>query len=333
MNDFEYTATAIAHPNIAIAKYWGKRDESLNLPLFDSVSFGVNGLETRTTASWSDDIPDDALYINDCQVPPSRMERMLRIIQTVRKLKGWAKKCEIHSHNNFAHSSGLASSASGAAGAAVAVSCAAGVVLSQTELSALARLGSGSAARSIHAGWTRWHAGHLDDGSDSYAEPFAPSDYWPLNVFIVQISNEPKAVSSTECMKRCMHSPLWDAYCAEVSSAAERVQHAVINRDFDDFAAASHHNAMLLHALTMSCPQPVCYFAPKTIALIQKIFAMRATMPVCCTLDAGPNVVILCEDIACSYVSNEIAALDVPFVQTTIGGGTSLADCVVWGYP
>ena len=323
----EYTATAIARPNIAIAKYWGKRDESLNLPFFDSVSFGVDGLETRTTASWCDDIPDDVLFMNDCLVPECRMERMKRMMDVMRKQKGWSKKCAIHSHNNFAHSSGLASSASGAAGAALAMSHAAGISLSQTELSAFARLGSGSAARSIHAGWTRWYRGCCPDGSDSYAEQFAPPDFWALNVFVVQISTGPKLVSSTECMKLCMHSPFWNAYCAEVSSAADVVQDAVLNRDFEALAAASHHNAMLLHALTMSCPKPVCYFAPKTIEIIQKILRMSAEkMPVCFTIDAGSNVVILCEDAASSSVRNEIIALDVPFLQTTIGGGTSLAD-------
>ncbi len=319
-----HTATAIAHANIAIAKYWGKRDEQLNLPLFDSVAFGINELVTQTTATWTDEASEDALFIDGWHVPPQRIERMQRMMDIVRARKGWTKKCLLHSHNAFAHSSGLASSASGAAAAASAMSGAAGLDLSPTELSVLARHGSGSAARSIHAGWTRWHAGTSPDGSDSYAVQFAPPDHWPLDVFVVQLSTARKPVSSTECMKQCELSPFWQTYCAEASAAADIAQKAVMDRNFASLTAAAHHNAMMLHALVMSCPQPVCYFEPQTIAVIQKIFRMSTAIPVCCTIDAGPNVVVLCEEIACPFVKNEIMALDVPFIQTTIGGGAKI---------
>ncbi len=321
----QYTHTAVAHANIAIAKYWGKRDEQLNLPLFDSVAFGVNDLCTQTTATWSDEATEDALYIDGWHVPLQRIERMQRMMDIIRTQKGWSKKCVLQSHNAFAHSSGLASSASGAAAAAYAMSCAAGLDLSPAELSVLARHGSGSAARSIHAGWTRWRAGSQADGSDSYAVQFASPDHWPLNVFVVQLSSARKPVSSTECMKQCELSPFWQTYCAEAFAAADIAQKAVTDRNFGALAAAAHHNAMMLHALIMSCPQPVCYFEPQTIAVVQKIFKMSTAIPVCCTIDAGPNVVVLCEDIACPFVKNEIMAIGVPFIQTTIGGGTKTA--------
>ena len=323
-SDTPYSATAVAHANIAIAKYWGKRNEQLNLPFFDSVAFGVEALETQTTAVWNDEMPCDALFIDDWQVPEHRMDRMRRMIDVVRERMGWNKKCQIRSRNHFTHSAGLASSASGSAAAALAVSSAAGLSLSPTELSILARLGSGSAARSIHSGWTRWHAGKNPDGSDSYATRIAPANYWPLNVFVVLVSTAHKEVSSTEGMRRCIQSPFWDAYEKEASQAAEIVQTAVIQRDFGALTNAAHHNAMLLHALAMSCPEPVCYFAPKTIEIIQKIFRMCSAIPVCCTIDAGANVIVLCEDIACPFVKNEIMSLHVPFIQTTIGGGTAL---------
>ena len=317
-----YTSKAISHPNIAIAKYWGKRDASLNLPLFDSVAFGLEGLTTQTTATWIDTPSADSLTIDDIRIPEHRISRIKRIIDAVREMKGWDKSCEIRSQNSFAHSSGLASSASGAAAAALAISKAAGIDLPQDALSTIARLGSGSAARSIHPGWTRWRAGSNADGSDSYAVQIAPADHWQLDVFVVCVSSTQKAVSSTECMMRCTESPFWNTYCEEASKAADIVQTIVRDRDFTALARAAHHNAMMLHALTLSCPEPVCYFAPQTIQIMQKIFRMSTAIPVCCTLDAGANVIVLCENIATPFVKNEIMDLDVPFIQTQIGGGT-----------
>lgn len=324
MQTCPHTAIAHAHANIAVAKYWGKRNSDLNLPCFDSVSFSVDALNTTTQAHWSDTYSSDALIIDDHQIPDHQMGRISRILDDIRKRKNWDKHCRLTSTNNFPHSSGLASSASGYAAAAVAASVAADLNDSQEELSRLARLGSGSAARSIAGGWVRWHAGHAPDGSDSFATSFAPPNHWPLQVFVVMISDAPKPVSSTEAMLRSQTSPFWEAYCHQAQTCADLAEDAIKNRDFLSLADVMHQSALMLHALTLSCQPPICYFAPKSIELLQFVLRSCRALHVCCTLDAGANVVVLCEEPAAPFVKNQILSLNVPFIQTTIGGGATV---------
>ena len=323
-NKEEFKATARAHANIAVAKYWGKRDSELNLPLFDSVAFNVDGLYTETTAVWDEEDFRDELIINDWQVPSHVMGRVKRILDDIRAQVGWSKRCVLRSTNNFARSSGLASSASGCAAAALAASAAAGLKLSEPQLSVLARLGSGSAARSVPSGWTRWYAGSDPKGADSFAKTIAPPDHWDIRVFVVQISAAQKSVASSDAMERCKASPFWDAYLREAAQAADIAQNAIFHRDFDTFSSAMHHNMMLLHALCMSCDSPICYVAPKSLELVQHILRACKAVHACCTMDAGANVVVLCEGPSYPFIKNDIIALGVPFIQTKIGGGAHL---------
>ena len=309
---------ASAYANIAVAKYWGKRDTQLNLPFFDSVSFSVAALKTETKAQWCDDLDADSLNIDGWQVPLPQMCRVTRILDEIRLRKSWNKHCILESHNSFPRSSGLASSASGCAAAAIAASGAAGLEYSQAELSVLARLGSGSAARSVLSGWVRWFSGTRQDGLDSYAVQIAPHDYWPLCVFVVQVTSETKPVSSRDAMLRCQQSPLWKAYMADAQKAADVAENAIKHKDFALLAEVMHHSALMLHALTLSCSPPICYFAPKSIELLQFVLRACRALNVCCTLDAGANVVVLCEEPSVPFVKNQIMSLGVPFIQTEI---------------
>ncbi|MBO4350992.1 MAG: diphosphomevalonate decarboxylase [Proteobacteria bacterium] len=317
-------ASAIAHANIAVAKYWGKRNSDINLPYVDSIAFNVDGLVTETTACWNEDDFRDGLVINGWEVPSQNIGRIQRILDAIRQKTGITQRCILHSKNNFHLATGLASSASGCAAAALAASKAAGLDLTESELSSLARLGSGSAARSIPDGWTRWHAGKLEDGSDSYAVSIAPPEHWPLHVFVVQVSDTPKSISSTEAMKKCQDSPFWQTYLNESKDAADIAQNAIIQRDFTALTAALHHNTMLLHALAMTCQPPILFLAPKSLELIQHILRTSQAMQVCCTLDAGANVVILCEEVCWPFIKNDIIALGLPYIQTHIGHGARL---------
>ena len=309
---------ASAYANIAVAKYWGKRDAELNLPYFDSVSFSVGALKTETQAQWRDDLEADSLVIDGWDVPLSQMGRVTHILDEIRRRKSWDKRCILESHNSFPRSSGLASSASGCAAAAMAASGAAGLECSPEALSVLARLGSGSAARSVCSGWARWFAGTREDGLDSYAVQIAPHDHWPLCVFVVQVTADAKAVSSREAMVRCQQSPLWSAYMADARRAADLAENAIRHKNFAALSDVMHHSAMMLHALTLSCCPPICYFAPKSIELLRFVLRSCRALNVCCTLDAGANVVVLCEETSVPFVKNQIISLGVPFVQTEI---------------
>ena len=124
-------------------------------------------------------------------------------------------------------------------------------------------------------------------------------------------------------------SPFWPAYQAEAQKHADIAEKAVKNRDFSAFADVMHRSTLMLHALALTSQPPVCYFAPQSIELLQFVLRSCQSLHVCCTLDAGANVVVLCEEVAAPFVKNHILSLDLPFIQTTIGGGVTVhAQCV-----
>lgn len=325
MTEHKDKATARAHANIAVAKYWGKRDAELNLPFFDSVAFNIEDLYTETTAVWNDEDPRDALSINGWNVPAQNLGRLQKMLDEIRQRANLGdKRCVLTSRNNFPHSTGFASSASGAAAAAKAASVAAGLDLSEKELTQLARLGSGSATRSIPTGWTRYYAGTAADGSDCYAKSFAPANHWNLYVFAVTIDSARKRVSSTDGMNACMKSPFWNAYLDAAKQHADAAQNAILQKDFKLLKEVMHSSTSLLHAVNLTAKPPIFYATPKTVEFIEHFMRQSQAIPVCLTLDAGANVVIVCEEVVYPFVKNDIIAMGLPYVQSRIGGGTTL---------
>jgi diphosphomevalonate decarboxylase len=161
------TATAQASPNIAFIKYWGNRDDSLRIPSNGSISMNLEGLYTRTTVSFQPSLPFDELIINGHEVTGAGLARISYILDIIRGMANIRERAEVMSENNFPSGTGIASSASAFAALALAGSKAAGLSLSEQELSRLARRGSGSASRSIPSGFVEWQAGTNDE--DSFA--------------------------------------------------------------------------------------------------------------------------------------------------------------------
>ena len=173
-------ATAIAHPNIAFTKYWGKVDAELNIPGNNSISMNLDGCTTKTTVEFSGAYDADVVYVDGKIVRPNKFEskNVYAFLNRVRELANLEEKAKVVSENNFPQGAGIASSASAAAALAVAATKAAGLDLSERELSTWARLFSGSGCRSIPAGFVEWHAGACHE--DSYAESIAPPEHWTL---------------------------------------------------------------------------------------------------------------------------------------------------------
>src|SRR5258705_8049641 len=172
------TATAKAFPNIAFIKYWGNRENTLRLPMNGSISMNLDGLYTRTTVSFQNSLPFDELIINGHEIIGTGLNRVSYILDIVRGMVDIHEHAEIVSENNFPAGAGIASSASAFAALALAGSKAAGLDLSEPELSRLARRGSGSASRSIPSGFVEWQVGTTDE--DSFAFSIAPADHWKL---------------------------------------------------------------------------------------------------------------------------------------------------------
>ena len=185
------TATALAHPNIALIKYWGNRDEALRLPASGSLSMNLAELETVTTVTFSPELSEDVVYLGgEPQADPTR-QRVSAHLDLVRRPAGLKLRARVDSRNNFPMGAGLASSASGFAALTLAGAAAAGLSLSEPALSALARRGSGSACRSIPGGFVEWQAG--TDADDSFAFSIAPPQHWALVDLIAIVSQAPKA--------------------------------------------------------------------------------------------------------------------------------------------
>src|SRR5262245_5570591 len=172
------TATAEAFANIAFIKYWGNRDNTLRLPMNGSISMNLDGLYTRTTVSFQPSLPFDELIINGHEVRGAGLDRISYVLDIIRGMANIYELAEVMSENNFPSGAGIASSAAAFAALALAGSKAAGLNLSEPELSRLARRGSGSASRSIPGGFVEWQVG--TDDKDSYAFSIAPRDHWNL---------------------------------------------------------------------------------------------------------------------------------------------------------
>jgi diphosphomevalonate decarboxylase len=287
--------TAIAHANIALIKYWGKRNSSLNLPAVGSISITLKELFTKTTIDFREDLKEDTLVLNDQSIQGAkrmRISRFLDLFRTQAKLKTYA---EVISHNNFPTGAGLASSASAFAALTKAASGALSLDLDDTKLSELARQGSGSAARSIYGGFVEMKVGNKPDGSDAVAVPLYPEEYWPLEVLICITTREPKDTGSTDGMNlTAQTSPFYPAWIESNADDLEEMRCALKEKDFQKLGELSEYNCLKMHGLAMSANPGLLYWNSITIKLIREVRLLRQKgIPAYFTIDAGPQVKIL----------------------------------------
>jgi diphosphomevalonate decarboxylase len=301
------TATAIAHPNIAFIKYWGNRDESLRLPVNGSISINLAGLETRTSVEFrdtGDKFSGDSLVINFQPVKGAGLQRVSAFLNLVRQMAGINAYAEVTSASNFPLGAGIASSAAAFAALALAATHAAGLDLGEKDLSRLARRGSGSACRSIPGGFVEWQLGTGD--ADSYAVSIASPDHWDLADCIAVLSSEHKPTGSTEGHSLAGTSPLQASRITDAPRRLEICRNAIQWRDFAAFAEIVELDSNMMHAVMMTSQPPLFYWQAATLTVMQAVREARAKgLPVCYTIDAGPNVHVITE----SAQSNRTAGL------------------------
>jgi diphosphomevalonate decarboxylase len=287
------SATAQANPNIAFIKYWGNRDNTLRLPVNGSISMNLDGLFTRTTVTFSASLPTDSLLINSKPVSGPGLERVSSILELVRGMAKINERAEVTSENNFPAGAGIASSAAAFAALALSASKAAGLDLSEPELSVLARRGSGSASRSIPAGFVEWQVGQGE--SDSYAFSIAPVEHWNLADCVAIVSAAHKKTGSTEGHAIAETSPLQNARVADAARRIEICRNAILNKDFEAFANIIEHDSDMMHAVMMTSNPPLMYWQAATVEIFHHVREWRASgLPVGYTVDAGANVHVLC---------------------------------------
>jgi diphosphomevalonate decarboxylase len=299
-----HTATAQSSPNIAFIKYWGNRDSGLRLPVNGSISMNLDGLFTRTSVNFIQALAADKLVINQHEVAGPGLDRVSSILDIVRQAAGFQMKAEVFSENNFPTGAGIASSAAAFAALALASTHAAGLDWSEPAISRLARLGSGSASRSIPAGFVEWKMG-MDD-QDSYAFSIAPADHWDLADCIAVVNSGPKATGSTEGHALAPSSPLQNARVADTPRRLEICRQAILERNFEALASVIEHDSDIMHAVMMTSRPALFYWKPATLAVMEAVREWRTRgIPAAYTIDAGPNVHVICTRAA----SNQVAKL------------------------
>ncbi len=287
-----YSATAQAGSNIAFIKYWGNLDDALRLPLTNSLSMTLDTAITVTTVTFLPDLAQDELLINDESVHGPPLDRVSHHLDHFRRLADVPWRARVLSRNTFPAGAGIASSASAFAALTVAAAAALGLDLSPRTLSAYARLGSGSAARSIFGGFVELVTGARHE--DAYAQPIAPPEHWPLVDVVAIVSQEHKAVGSTGGHALAHTSPMNAARLAWVHTALARARSAVLSRDWETLGQVMEMDALAMHAVMMTSTPSLLYWQPGTLAIMRAVRAWReGGLPAYFTIDAGPNVHII----------------------------------------
>lgn len=322
-------ATARAHPNIALVKYWGKRDERRILPHQSSVSVTLGPLAVTTTVEFVPERGPDAVTINGQVAEGSERQRVVDLLKLVRAL-GRGRKlgaAVVTSAGDFPKAAGLASSAAAFAALSVAARAAAGLPRDLKAESILARQGSGSACRSIHGGFVRWNRGRRPDGADSFGEQLFDERHWPaLRLVVGMVSREEKDVKSRDGMRGAVKtSPYYSAWAKTAEADAKTIVPLLRRRDLEAVGELAERNAWSMHATSLAAKPPLCYLKPQTLELIHACArARKQGVGVWFTLDAGPNPVLLTEakDLAAAHAL--ATAAGAPTVVTCGPGGDAV---------
>lgn len=310
-------ATTLAHPNIALAKYWGKRDYGHNLPAVPSLSVTLAGMTTATTVTFDPALERDELVLGGQEAPEKATARASGMLDRVRAMSGTTEKARVVSANDFPTSSGLASSASAFAALALAATTAAGMHLPLEEISNLARMTSVSAARSVFGGFAELRAGWPKDESLS-AQQVAPPEHWPIRIVVAVVADGPKAVSSTDGMLHTVRtSPYYPAWVERAPGIYGRIKRAIADRNIEALGIAAEESALAMHATSIAAAPGLIYWTAATLEVLAEVRRLRAVgLGAYATIDAGPHVKVLCSPDEEVEVARMIGA--VPGVKRTI---------------
>lgn len=286
-------ATAKAPANIAFIKYWGRKNEVLRLPANDSVSMNLSEVFTITTVEFSDKLEKDEIRLDGKELNEKEGKRISGHLDRVRGLAGIKTKANVVTKNNFPAGTGIASSASGFAALTLAGCVAAGLELSQKQLSIIARQGSGSACRSVPDGFVEWKSGSSSE--TSYAYSLFPPDWWDLRDVIAVVGETFKKVSSTEGHVLSESSPFYRSRILDMDKKLKKIKKAIRERNFVAFGEIVEEEAINMHAVMMTSFPSLIYWLPQTLKIILAVREWRDKgLPVYFTIDAGPNVHLIC---------------------------------------
>lgn len=321
-------ARAFARANIALAKYWGKSDDALNLPAVPSVSLTLDPLVTETTVELDEQLHHDTFELDGAPAREAELARVVALLDEVRAASGVRAHARVVSVNRFPTAAGLASSASGFAALSAAASRAMGLDETLEVLSARARRASASAARSIYGGFVELPAG--EPGDDSlHARPIAPADHWDLRVIVAVTAVGRKAIGSRAAMGESRRSsPFYASWVEHATRSAPLICEALLAKDFEALAPLVEQSFLAMHAVSMAAIPSILYWQPGSIAAIATLRALRAEgADVCATMDAGPHVKAICTADVAAEVRAALASTEgvLDTIEARLGPGVEVA--------
>lgn len=315
-----HAATAEAHPNIALVKYWGKRDGPGNVPATPSLSITLDTLTTRTRVWFDAAAPQRTVVLNGTTVRDAKIDAC--IDRLLARAGRSLPPVRVETDNDFPTAAGLASSASGFAALVTALAGALDLELSDAERCDEARRASASAARSLYGGFVTLTGN--DDPMSWQAKPLLAADAWPLEVVIAICAESAKATASGAGMLKSRTSPFYRSWIEQAPNDFELARRAVATRDFATLAGVAEANCLAMHAVMLSARPGLVYWNGATVECIHRIRALRAAgTDVFFTIDAGPQLKAVCSSAAVATVRDALQS--VPRVERvlTVGIGTA----------
>ncbi|HEM6590083.1 TPA: diphosphomevalonate decarboxylase [Streptococcus suis] len=288
------TGIARAHTNIALIKYWGKRDKELFLPMNSSLSLTLDAFYTDTKVVFDPELTADEFYLNGILQKEKEMLKISRFLDLFCEYIGERAFARVESLNFVPTAAGLASSASAFAALALATATALDLDLSPATLSTLARRGSGSSTRSLFGGFVEWDMG--TGSEDSMAHPIDDAD-WDIAMVVLAVNTGPKKIASREGMDHTIAtSPFYAAWVDTAKQDLVDIKAAIASRDFEKLGQITEHNGMKMHATTLSANPPFTYWSADSLVAQEAVRQVRETtgLSAYMTMDAGPNVKVLC---------------------------------------
>lgn len=280
--------TVRAHTNIALIKYWGKKDNALKIPHNSSLSLTLDQFYTETRVEYDASLTQDQFMLDGEWVDDKTSQRVYWFMDRIRERYGIQGYARIISENHVPKEAGLASSAS--AFAALAKAATLDLNLDDREISRLARLGSGSASRSVYGDFVRWNRGTSDE--DSFAEPIAMEPWSDFRMIVCILNDQIKPFSSTDAMNTTVaDSPYYESWVASTEADLVQLEEAVKNHDIDRVGEIAQTNALKMHASLMAVN--MWYFEPMTVEIMNRVRQLQKSIPAYFTMDAGPNVKIM----------------------------------------
>eukprot|EP01080_Neovahlkampfia_damariscottae_P006443 gene6443-10450_t len=298
MDEKKLLFTCTSPVNIAVIKYWGKRDEKLILPLNDSLSLTLHqkDLRSKTTVLLDKELKQDELWLNGekQEINNQRIQNVLVEIRT-RSTKNSNLKAKIVSENNFPTAAGLASSASGYCCLVYTLAQAYSV---EGELSTIARIGSGSACRSMYGGFVKWCSGELENGTDSKAVQIKEESFWSeIQILVCIVNKEKKETSSTSGMKESVKtSELLKERVKFLPQRIKEIEEAISNKNFEKFGEITMKDSDNFHDICKDTKPSIVYLNDTSRKIINFVHAFNnfsGKIKIAYTFDAGPNAMLM----------------------------------------